>query len=312
MKRPPLRAWPFSFNADYFHARRAASGFLAGAISRRKVRYRLRQRNERAICSTFRLISVSAMKRTLMAAILTAGLVAMGADSSDKLSATRGTLEKWVEARGLVSKTRTDWQSDKETLQQTVLILERELKGVEEKFSKLTTNNVQAEKERAETEASIKASNEGLAPAQQFAVEFEGKIRALAPRLPDPLQDILKPLFARLPAEGTNTQMKATERVQAIVAILNELDKFNNALNVFSEKRKNAAGAEVSVETVYIGLGAGYFVNDSGDFAGLGTPGATGWEWSTQPEIAGQVREVIRIYRNERPAKFVSLPAVIK
>lgn len=254
------------------------------------------------------------MKLTLIAVNLglAAVFAATAAESENKLSAARSTLEKWVEARQLVSRTRSDWQADKETLQQTALILERELKGVEEKFSKLSTNNLQAEKERAETEALIKASNEGLAPAQQFAVEFESKIRALAPRLPDPLKDILKPLFARLPAEGTNTQMKATERVQAIVAILNELDKFNNALNVFSEKRKNSAGAEVSVETVYVGLGAGYFVNDSGDFAGMGTPGAAGWEWSSKPEIAGHVREVIRIYRNERPAKFVSLPAAIK
>lgn len=252
------------------------------------------------------------MKQTLMAAILLAGLAAMGAESADKLSNTRSTLQSWVETRQLTSKTRSDWQADKETIQQTMLILERELKGVEEKFSKLSTNNIQAEKERAETEASIKASTEGLAPVQGFAVEFEGQIRALVPRLPDPLKDILKPMLARLPVEGTNTAMKATERVQAIVAILNELDKFNNAINVFSEKRKNEAGAEVSVETVYVGLGSAYFVNDSGDFAGMGTPGATGWEWSNKPAIAGHVREVIRIYRNERPAKFVSLPAVIK
>lgn len=252
------------------------------------------------------------MKQTLMAALLTAGLAAMGAESSDKLSATRGTLQTWVETRQLVSKTRSDWQADKETIQQTTLMLERELKGVEDKFSKLSTNNVQAEKERAETEASIKASNEGLAPAQQFAAEFEGKVRALVPRLPDPLKDILKPMLARLPAEGSNTTMKATERVQAIVAILNELDKFNNAINVFSEKRKNEAGAEVSVETVYVGLGAGYFVNDSGDFSGMGTPGSAGWEWSNKPDLSGNIREIIRIYRNERPAKFVSLPAAIK
>ena len=252
------------------------------------------------------------MKQLLMAALLIACVAVMGADSDTKLATARTSLENWVQTRQLISKTRGDWQADKETLQQTTLMLERELKGVEDKFSKLSTNNVLAEKERAEAEASIKASNEGLAPAQQFAAEFEGKIRALVPRLPDPLKDILKPMLARLPAEGSNTTMKATERVQAIVAILNEMDKFNNALNVFSEKRKNAGGAEVSVETVYVGLGAAYFVNDSGDFAGLGTPGASGWEWSTKPEVAGHVREVIRVYRNERPAKFVSLPVSIK
>ena len=253
------------------------------------------------------------MKRTLMAAILCGCAIAVtAAEAESRLSATRGTLEEWVKTRQLISRTRSDWQSDKEMIQQTTLMLERELKGVEEQFSKLSTNTVQAEKERIEAETMLKTSNDGLAPVQQFAVEFEGKLRALLPRLPDPLKDILKPLLARLPAEGTNTQMRSTDRVQVLLGILNELDKFNNAVNVFSEKRKNDKGGEVSVETVYVGLGAAYFVNDAGDFAGMGTPGASGWEWSSKPELAAHVREVIRIYRNERPAKFVSLPAVIK
>lgn len=249
---------------------------------------------------------------TLAAICVCAALSARAAEPANKLSETRAALEKWVETRQLISKTRADWQSDKETLQQTSVMLERELKAVEDQFTKLSTNNVQAEKERLEAEALIKTSNEGLAPAQEFAVEFEGRIHTLLPRLPEPLKDILKPLLVRLPATGTNTQMKVPDRVQVLVGILNELDKFNNAVNVFSEKRKNDKDGEVSVETVYVGLGAAYFVNDAGDFAGVGTPGASGWEWNNKPEIAQHVRDVIRIYRNERPARFVSLPATIK
>lgn len=252
------------------------------------------------------------MKQILIAIFCGWALAAAAAEAESKLSTTRGTLEEWVKTRQLISKTRSDWQADKEMIQQTILMLERELKGVEEQFTKLSTNNVQAEKERLEAETLLNTSNEGLAPVQQFAVEFEGQIRALLPRLPDPLKDILKPLLARLPASATNTQMRSTDRVQVLLGVLNELDKFNNAVNVFSEKRKNDKGGEVSVETVYVGLGAAYFVNDAGDFAGTGVPGAAGWEWSSKPEVADHVREVIRIYRNERPAKFVSLPAVIK
>ena len=36
------------------------------------------------------------------------------------LTETRSTLEKWVETRQLVSKTHTDWQTDKETIEQTI------------------------------------------------------------------------------------------------------------------------------------------------------------------------------------------------
>lgn len=236
----------------------------------------------------------------------------LAADGAAKLADARSSLEKWVETRQLISRTRTDWQSDKEMIEQSTRMIERELKSVEDQFSKLTTNSTQVDKERAEAEALIKASNDALAPAAAFATEFEGRVRAAVPQLPLPLQDILKPLLARLPADPATTKMKAPERVQVLVGILNEIDKFNNAVTIFSEKRKNDSGGEVSVETVYVGLGAAYFVNEAGDFAGAGTPGKAGWDWKTMPELADRVREIIRIYRAERPAKFISLPVAIK
>ena len=59
-------------------------------------------------------------------------------------------------------------------------------------------------------------------------------------------------------------------------------------------------------------IGAAYFVNEAGDFAGSGSHGANGWEWSVKPEIATAVQEVVTIYRNERTARFVTLPAAVR
>jgi septal ring factor EnvC (AmiA/AmiB activator) len=243
-----------------------------------------------------------------MSAVFASG----AAENSSTLTQTRTTLEQWVETRQLISKTRSDWQTDKESLEQTVQLYERELKSIEEQMSKVSTNNTQVDKERGQAEASLKTSNEGLDRAREFATVFEGKVAKVVPQLPEPLQEILKPMLARLPADPANTKMAVTERVQVLVGILNEMDKFNNAVNLFSEKRKNDKGEEVAVETVYVGLGAAYFVNDADNFAGMGTPGPNGWEWTTRPELASAVREVVRIYRNERAARFVALPATIR
>jgi chromosome segregation ATPase len=228
------------------------------------------------------------------------------------MAETRTTLEKWVQTRQVVSKTRTDWQADKESLEQTIKLFERELKAVEEQMSKVSTNNTQVEKERMEAEALQKASTDALTRAKEFPTGLEGGIKKLAPQLPVPLQDILKKDLARLPPDPATTRMLAAERVQTLVGILNEIDKFNNAVNVFSERRKNAKGEEVAVQTVYVGLGAAYFVNDSGDFAGMGAPGVNGWEWTLKPELGPTVKEVIKIYRNERTAQFVTLPVAIR
>ena len=232
--------------------------------------------------------------------------------AESRLNEARSTLEKWVETRQLISRTKADWQTDKETLEQSLKLFERELQSVEEQMSKISTNNFQVDKERAQAESLRKSSNDSLERTRQFADGFEAQLTKLAPQLPVPLQEIIKPLLNRLPPDPANTRMTAAERSQVIVGILNELDKFNNAVTVFSEKRKNEKGEEVAVETVYAGLGAAYFVNDSGDLAGSGVVGKNGWEWTLKSELAASVREVIRIYRNERPARFVTLPAVIR
>ena len=232
-----------------------------------------------------------------------------GAESTYKES--RSILEKWVETRQLISHTEASWNSDKEMLQQTVQLFERELKSLDDRTGKFSTNNTQIAKERSEAEELKLSSEAALDSARQFAGDLEVKIKALIPRLPVPLQEIIRPLLNRIPSDP-NTRMTAAERLQICVGILSEFDKFNNAVSLFNEKRKNESGEEIAVETLYVGLGAAYFTNDTGDFAGVGTPGANGWDWQASLELAPTIREVIQIYRNERPARFVSLPAEIR
>jgi septal ring factor EnvC (AmiA/AmiB activator) len=255
----------------------------------------------------------------MMRSVLSLGLVCLAAGVSpaaesdaNSLNQTRSTLEQWVQTKQLVSKTRSDWEGDKESLAQTIALYERELKSVDEQMSKVSTNNTQVAREMAEATALQTASQETLGQTRQFATEFEAKLKQLVPRLPAPLQDILKPQLAKLPADPATSKLLAAERLQTLVAILNEVDKFNNAVSLFNEKRKNPNGDEVAVQTVYIGLGAGYFVNEAGDFAGVGTPGAAGWEWTTRSDLASKVQEVVKIYRMERTAKFVTLPATVR
>ncbi len=250
----------------------------------------------------------------LISLCLAAGLMSvltLGA-VEEVLGLTRASLEKWVETRQLISKTRGDWQADKEMIEQNIQLFERELKAVEESISKLGTGNSQAEKEKVETTVALKASHETLDQAKMFAAGFEIKLAKLILQFPAPLQEILKPYLDKLPAAGVATKLGGPERMQVIIGILNEVDKFNNAISIFSEKRKNQKQEDVAVQSIYVGLGAGYFVNDADDFAGIGSSGANGWEWKTQSELAPAVKEIIRIYRNEQPARFVALPAVIK
>ena len=55
-----------------------------------------------------------------------------------------------------------------------------------------------------------------------------------------------------------------------------------------SELRKNQSGAEVQAQVIYVGLAQAYFVDPSGEFAGVGSPGEDGWKWSIKPELADE------------------------
>src|SRR5574338_540277 len=109
--------------------------------------------------------------------LLTVLTLATPALADDALTATRSTLEKWVETRQLISQTRADWQTDKETLEQTVALYERELQSIDEQLSKVATNNTQVAKEMAAAEALKKSSTEAIERSRQFAAEFEGKLK---------------------------------------------------------------------------------------------------------------------------------------
>ena len=67
--------------------------------------------------------------------------------------------------------------------------------------------------------------------------------------------------------------------MQNVVAMLNEADRFNSAITLTVELRKDAEGKERQVQTIYLGLGQAYFADEKGTIAGTGVPGANGWAW---------------------------------
>lgn len=232
--------------------------------------------------------------------------------AADALSVARSGMEQWVQTEQLISRTQSDWEGEREMLRQTKALYERELAGVEAQMAQISTNSTQADRERSTAEQELQQSNMTLEKARAMATELEGTVRALLPRLPAPLLEMLQPILNRLPAADTTTRASATERIQAMVSLLNEIDKFNNAVGIFAEKRRNNKGEEVAVETVYVGLGAAWFVNETGDFGGIGRPGDKGWEWTVEDHVAPSVAEVIKVYRSQRPARFVALPVTIR
>jgi hypothetical protein len=221
-------------------------------------------------------------------------------------------LEKWVETRQLISKTGVDWVAEKEMMDASVAMFEKELKDLTEQFNQLGNGSEEVERERTALEEEKALLEEVREAARQKASTLEGQLPVLIARLPESLRERLKPLTEQLPADSVDTRMSPVERLQTLVGILNEIDKFSSSISVESEIRQTPEGAEVEVQTLYLGLAQAYFVGEGGSLAGVGHPSSKGWEWTTQKELAAPIQKAIAIYRNQQPAAFVELPITLK
>jgi hypothetical protein len=234
-----------------------------------------------------------------------------GALAQTKFSEARTALEKWVEARQLIAKEKADWELNKDAMQQSISLLERESKLLDEQTAKAEATSTEADKERqklVEERESLAAASE---TAKILVADLEKQLLRAARAFPPPLKERIEPLFRRIPENPATARSSLGERMQNVVGILSEVDKFNSSVSVTSEVRKNPAGAEVEVKTLYLGLAVAYFADRTGKFAGYGVPGADGWQWTERSELGPKVQQAIVIYENNAKAAFVSLPVEI-
>ncbi len=228
------------------------------------------------------------------------------------LSEARTVLEKWVETRQVIAKTKADWHAEKETLEATARLFEGELTRLQDQTGTVTTNTTQAAREQTGLEQQKEVLDEALEKARSVVTVMEARIQQAVPALPPPLQASIGSALKKIPANPAETKMSVLERMQNVVGIAYEIDKFNGGISVESEVRQNPSGIEEQVRTLYLGLGQAYFVNKSGSYAGVGVPTPQGWTWQEQNELAGPVQRAMAIYENSQPAAFVGLPVQIK
>jgi len=240
------------------------------------------------------------------------GLATSAVCAQSPLSDTRAVVEKWVETRQLTSQLKSDWQVEREVLEQTIEAFEKEKSSIQSQIDATDTSNDQVSKQLDHVEQEKKDLISFSDRLKVEATRMEGRMKALANRLPAGLRDRISPLLDRIPEDASETRISISTRMQNILAVVNEIDKFNGNVNVVSELRKNQSGAEVQVQVLYVGLAQAYFTDPTGAFAGVGTPGDEGWSWDVRTELAPRIQHAIEIYQGSQAAAFVPLPFELK
>lgn len=224
----------------------------------------------------------------------------------------RANLEQWVETRQLTSRLKADWRQEKEMLDQTAALFDRELEELNGQLAKADTGTSQIDRDREALQAEQQELTDAENRAAEYVTRFEERIRKLSAAFPPPLAERLDPLMKRLPEDPSGTRLKPVERMQNVVGILNEVDKFNSSITVESGLQRQPSGEEIQVKTLYLGLAQAYFTDQTGGFAGVGVPSLAGWEWTPQPGLGDAVLKAIAVYENARPPAFEALPMVVQ
>jgi len=243
--------------------------------------------------------------------IIPASLTPASLLAQNDISETRDVLDKWVETRQIISKERADWRTEQSILSDTVTLLSNEIERLDKALEDLEASATAADEDRSQLATEKETLNEAASVVESNIAGLETQVKRILPALPSPLVDKIKPLIRRLPDDSSDTALSLGERVQNIVGILSQADKFNTSLTATSESREIEGGKVVEVRTLYWGLAMAYYVDASGQYAGIGYPGSDGWEW---PRIEGKGAEISRlmeVYEGSGEIQFVEVPARI-
>jgi archaellum component FlaC len=232
-------------------------------------------------------------------------------NAQTNIESTRDVLDQWVQTKQITSKEKSDWRLEQSILSDTLKLLSSELTRLDTSLEDLKDSATAADEDRSKLTARKEEIAEASAVVEGSINALETQIKRVVKTLPAPLVDRIKPLIRRLPEDSANTKLSLGERVQNIVGILSQADKFNATLTQTSESRELDSGKIVEVRTLYWGLAMAYYVDAAGEYAGIGFPGKDGWEW---PQIEGagpQIKQLLDVYEGSEEIQFVEVPARI-
>lgn len=234
---------------------------------------------------------------------------AVGADG---LSESVSVVEQWVETEKRISEVEAEWAFNRATMQNLIELYAEEIETLEQIIEEAEADVSAAERERAslrERDEALKEVESGVLGMIEAA---EISMKRLEAVLPKPLAEELSPLFRGLPEDVANSRLSIGQRIQPLVAILTQIQKFNQVVTVVEGFREFEAGKTVQTETVYFGLGAAYYVDQSNTHAGVGELGPDGWEWRDDSGLVPQVRAFVNIYRGLAQATYVEVPVSVR
>ena len=228
------------------------------------------------------------------------------------LDETLTSLEKWVEMERRIADESSQWEVEKESLQDLLNLYREELSGLSETIREAEQDVSAAEAARAKLNAEGERLSVIEKRVEAAITASEKSLKALHKRLPEPLKKDILPVFSQLPENPDDTKLSIAQRIQFVVASLTQIQKFNTSVTMEEGFREFEAGHQVQIDAIYFGLGTAYYVDKATENAGYAVMSPKGWQWQDDPSLAPLVRQLLEVYKSPGKAAFVELPVEIK
>lgn len=249
----------------------------------------------------------------LLAAAWTAWGGSSVAFAASDIDGFRAKLEKWVEAREILSKERSDWIVEKESLRATRDLLAQEKKALEGEIAEFEKLDQGAGDERRELLISRGEYQRGTQFLEEHLVELERQVLDLLPQLPEPLQVRLEPLVVQIPEDPESAAIGVGQRLMNVLGVLAQAEKFNGTATLVGETRAVRGEQKVQIRTLYWGLSQAIYVDAKGEHAGLGRPTEKGWTFFEEASIASDAKLLLDIYEGKVDTiSFIPIPVEVR
>jgi hypothetical protein len=251
--------------------------------------------------------------------VLAATLVAVSArvvraaEGGSGVDEFRARMEKWVETSKLISQEKADWELDRETLGATRDLLLQQKEALASEIEGLEQGATAADAERRDLLLRRGEYQRTRDVLEERIRSLEGEAVAFVRELPQPLQEKLEPLLVQIPADAGSSRMPLGARLVNVLGILAQAEKFDATATLVAETRALEGDQKVQIRTLYWGLGQAVWVDAQGHAAGLGRPGAGGWEFSEQAGLSGAAERFLDLYEGNVDAiDFVEIPVEVR
>ncbi len=253
------------------------------------------------------------MIKTNVAILVAGGIIGNTLWGLESVKSAQDALTQWVDVEKQLAADENEWAVEKEVIQNSIEFMKEEVVRLEEIISEADETASAGERKREELDLKKAEYDTVMEQVEEAVLSYEAQILEQSKSWPNIFLSLIETSLKRIPRGSQAEDIPLTLRMQNVVVILTQFDKFQGIISKDTEIQE-IDGASREVITLYYGLAYAYFVDGSGTYAGYGHPeagGEEGWEWVTDASLTKKIQDLVAVYDRSKEAVFVDLPAKI-